>query len=52
MISRRVGLYPNRAQPTFPYCDSKGNFQSLFHPMREKFKGATLFIFCPIWDLS
>ena len=48
MISRTVGLYPNRTQPTFPLLDSKGNSRA-YQPNREKFKGSDPFSFLPYW---
>lgn len=48
MISRMVGLYPNRAQPTFPLLRLRG-FTRAYQPNREKFKGSDPFSFLPYW---
>lgn len=48
MISRTVGLYPHRAQPTFPLLCIRGNSRA-YQPNREKFKGSDPFSFLPYW---
>lgn len=50
MISRIVGLYPLRAQPTFPLLRLQGIFQSPMNPNREKFKGSDPFSFLSYWE--
>ena len=51
MISRMVGLYPLRAQPTFPLLRLQGIFQSPLYPIEKSLKEVTLFLFCPIGKL-
>lgn len=38
MISRRVGMYPSRAQPTFSYCDCKAFSRAYLPNEREVYR--------------